>query len=166
MEEMTRCYCGYEAGCIGHTANGYPIRDYFIVRVVPRNDFQDGDYFQVHKIYGIVENGVWKKVELAKVYRNNYDDPPYYEPVYIKAGKEIPLKDLTVRYEITEMTDLVKGNAALARRLGSDSPYVNRILLEFSSERMLDPDNPEDWAIIQAVKEFIYPPRDEKERER
>lgn len=143
-------YIGYETGCIGHTDWGYPVHDYFIVKMVD-DEGQDPTYLQVREVYGVnEEEGNWKEVEIITRLRNSSDDTAYEEPVALVGGKELPLNALQKRYAITDITPLYEVSMEF-----KNSPYVSRAIKDGKFAIKLDGRRKNHRAILQALEEFL-----------
>ena len=147
---MKKFYIGAEAGCIGHTDWGYPIHDYFIVRVVEEED-QTSCYLQVHEVYGIEKEGNYEEVKLTTMLRSSPDDTAYEEPVALVEGKELPLNALQKRYAITDITPLYESSM----HFKDSSPYVSRAIKDGKFAIKLDGRRKNHRAILQALEEFL-----------
>ena len=120
-------YMGAHAGCIGHTENGYPIHDFFVVRM--ESNAGKIRFFEFREVYGVMEDDEWKELQVITERRVSSDDTIYDEPVWRLGGKKIPHEEITVHYDITEITDLVNACQFYSvQNLFSEarkSPYIN-----------------------------------------
>lgn len=143
-------FIGAEAGCIGRTGMGYPIPDFQLVMEKSPTTNKVKAIYQVQKIFGIMEDGKFVKVTPSCRNVANCMAEPEYETTYLVGDKQIPENELTIQYEVKDVTDIVNAIAAFE---GKDSPYVSiRCLDIFRRNRLLSGHNPEDRAIIAAVK--------------
>ena len=159
-------YMGGYSGCIGHSESGYPIPDFFIVKMVTRSE--KVRFFQFHEKYGIMENGKWKEVPSTTVRCISSDDTVYDEPVWRVNGEEIPPEKLSKRYDVEDITGLVFEHLGyVARTNNANSPYVSnssRAMLEMCEHDAgvhLDGRNRAHKPILEAMNSYL-----KKEEER
>lgn len=158
-------YKGAKAGCIGHTASGVPIRDYFIVKMV--TDAGKSRFFQLQEQYGISFCGEWMKITpTTKMVMLNEEGDWYPKLVWkLNNGKEFEPKDLELRYVIIEITDLMQEIAKLyCTEKFMDSPYVKMkdcVGICYSTDE-LSRKNADDKFIIESVEKYIKKRNEEK----
>ena len=151
-------YKGAYAGCIGHTASGVPIRDYFIVKMV--TDAGKSRFFQLQEQYGISFCGEWMKITpTTKMVRLNEEGDWYPKLVWkLSSGKEAEPKDLELRYAIIEITGVIQEIAKLHFNENvMVSPYVKvRECVEICcSTDELSRKNKDDKFIIESIEKYI-----------
>lgn len=147
---MKRFFIGADAGCIGYTSDGYPIRDYQLVMV--KSDINDKVklIYQVQTVRGIMEdeNFVEAKPKCEK-YTSTMCDPEYILTYWV-GDRQIPETELKTQYKVKDVTDIVKAVAAFA---DENSPYISKACLDiFQRNRELSARNPADKPIIAAVR--------------
>ena len=141
---------GCEAGCVGYTKTGYPVRDYQLVSVV--GDAGIIGVFQVHEVRGIDKDGSFcvAKSDCMSV-SNCSSCEPEYETSYWLDGVQVPNEKLVTRYQVVEVTDIVNAISAFAvEHPDESSPYFSKKCLGKSYQ--LDGRKKRDKAIIDAVK--------------
>ena len=158
-------YMGAYAGCIGHSENGYPIPDFFIVKMV--TDAGKTRFFQFHEKYGIEEKGKWKEVPSTTERCVSLDDTVYDDPVWRVNGKNIPPEKLVKHYDIEDITKLVAENWAYSIRTNNaKSPYANnKVLLEMCKDDAgvkLDGRRQAHKPIIEAMNSYLIKEKESK----
>lgn len=150
-------FMGSWAGCIGHTENGYPIYDHFIVEMVTKSGKER--FFQFHELYGLYVDGKWREAQYGTERCVSSDDTVYERPVWKFEGIQIPEEELVKRYDIVEITDFVKATERYAlNTCYSKSPYVDldSVLGGLSNERLkLDGRVPRYRAIVKAMRDYL-----------
>ena len=148
--KYSKMFVGAEAGCIGRTASGYPIPNFQLVMVKSPSTDKVKAIYQVEKIFGTLESGNFVEVSVDCRNEANCMAEPSFEMTYWVGDKQIPESDITIQYEVTDVTDIVNAIAAFG---GEDSPYVSTVCLDiFRKNRQLSGHNAEDKPIIAAVK--------------
>lgn len=150
-------FMGSWAGCIGYTENGYPIHDYFIVEMVTATDKKR--FFQFHELYGIEIAGEWREAQFETEKCVTFDELVYERPVWKFEEEEIPENKLVKRYDIVEITDLVRATEryAVNTKYGN-SPYVNldNIFGDISDTKIkLDGRVPMYKHIVKAMRDYL-----------
>lgn len=152
-------YMGAHAGCIGHTENGYPVHDFFVVRM--ETEAGKIRLFEFHERYGVMVNGEWEEVPFTTERCISPDDTIYDEPVWRLDGKEIPREELTVHYDITDITDLANACQAysLTAICKAKSPYVTMGAFDdiyfHDTGVQLDGRRRTDKPIIEAMNDYL-----------
>ena len=151
-------YVGAYAGCIGHTENGYPIRDHFIVNLVTENGAER--FFQLREKFGVIVNNEWQEIIPERETRMSSDDVVYDRPVWKVDGMEVFPEELIRQYDIVEITDLLEAIQAYKSRLGErKTPYFDSTCIlempEMASKRKLDRRREADKGIIRAMDDYL-----------
>lgn len=145
------------AGCIGHTENGYPIRDYFIVEMVTPG--KKRMFFQFHELYGVEVDGEWKKVQFDTERCVSSDDTVYCKLIWKFGDRVVPDEEIIKRYDIVDVTDLVYAvKKYAASTLGEKSPYVNAeafLRLDGGGKTKLDGRSARYKAIVRAMHDYL-----------
>lgn len=134
---MTKKYfIGADKGNCGQTASGYPIPDHHLV-VVESGDVRKY-VFQVREMKGVImPDGKWHEITPVK---RSVRSPEEWENFITKAvyevdGKEVSELDLVTRYEVHEVTAIIK---AMIQFEGEHSPYFDLSAIEvFARNREL-----------------------------
>ncbi len=158
-------YKGANAGCIGHTEFGLPIRDYFIVKMV--TDAGRARFFQLQEQYGINFCGKWMAISPITQMTLADEEGDWYPKLVwrLNSGKEFSIEELELRYTIIEITDLMEEIAKLYYTENfMTSPYVKmKACVEICySENELDRKNVDDKFIIDSVEKYMKEKKAEK----
>lgn len=130
-------------GVCGYNKSGYPNRTHFMVYCS-----KEDRYFQLKKSMGLENENGWCLVNPKLVFHNDWDDQ-WYEARYVHEGEDVTDK-VTPRYEVTEVTDLVKAHLAHQKAEHEPSPYFHTFRADGMSR--LDGRKAHNRAIIAAVK--------------
>lgn len=145
-------FAGAEAGMVGLTENGYPIRNYQLVAVYEEEALKA--VFQLREMHGVIEDGVFReaKPEFKSVsYCSSIE--PEYDFSYSLNGEKIAEEELLVKYEVVEVTAVLKAIQAFKEKTDTETPYFSSKCIDFLSgaARLLDEQKNKDKAIIDAV---------------
>ena len=130
-------------GVNGCNKAGYPNRTHFMVYCQ-----EEDRYFQLKKIMGLDTESGRIDVETKLIHQNDWDDQ-WFEPHYFHNDEDVTDK-VTPRYEVTEVTDLVKAHLAHQEAEHEPSPYFHTFRADGMSR--LDGRKAHNRAIIAAVK--------------
>ena len=153
MKTKMKFFAGVEAGLVGYTNNGYPIRDYQLVSV--QGETGVIGVFQVREVRGVIgEDGEFRvaKPECRSISTCSSCEPEY-ELVYWLDGAKVPDEELQTRYEVADVTDIVNAISAFAlAHPETDSPYFSKKAIQTTVNTQLDARKKKDKVIIDAVK--------------
>ena len=160
-------YRGANAGCIGQSQSGLPIRDYFIVKMI--TDSGKARFFQMQEQLGASFCGEWLRIiPITKMISLNEYGDWYPKLVWkLNSGKEFAPEELEKRYVIIEITDLMEEVAKLyCIDNFMSSPYVKMkscVEICYSTDE-LDRKNKDDKLIIDCIEKYIKERKEAKKQ--
>ena len=142
---------GAYAGNLGTSELRYIIHDHFLVRV-DHPTKGTVKVFQVREKKGIIENDIWQEIVPEKVRHYDMDNGDYDEPAYYRNGERIPVNQLKVRYEVTDITELALGARAV-EKTSPNSPYIPQPCLAIFESNYQITKRKKRWRpIIEAIE--------------